>query len=65
MNKKALLIQAVTAAMTVGSGMNFHGQPPSAAYDDNSKRSSGAREFKHKKTRRKIVKRSRRTNRKY
>lgn len=28
MNKKALLIQAVTAAMTVGAGMNFHGQPP-------------------------------------
>lgn len=62
MNKKALLTQVVTAAMTVGAGMNFC-EPSHAAYDNNPDRSRGARDFKRKRTRHKIAARSRRVNR--
>lgn len=62
MNKKALLTQAVTAAMTVSTEMNFC-EPSPTTYDDNPKRSRGAREFKRKRNRHKIAGRSRRVNR--
>lgn len=62
MNKKTLLTQALTAAMTVSTGMNFC-EPSHAAYDNNPDRSRGARGFKRKRTRRKIAARSRRANR--
>lgn len=62
MNKKVLLTQALTAAMVVGTGMNFC-EPSHAAYDNSPDRSRGARDFKRKRTRRKIAARSRCVNR--
>lgn len=62
MNKRTLLTQVLTAAMTVSAGMNFC-EPSHAAYDNNPDRSRGARDFKRKRTRRKIAARSRCVNR--
>lgn len=65
MNKsKAALAQAVTAAAcsVIGTGM-YNNTPPVVSYDDNPRRSKGARAFKHKKERRRAADKSRRLNR--
>ena len=65
MNKnKAALAHAVTAAAcsVIGTGM-YSDTPPAVSYDDNPRRSKGARAFKHKKKRRRAADKSRRANR--
>ena len=61
---KAKFAQAVVGAAcsVIGTGM-YDSTPPAVSYDDNPYRSEGARAFKHKKRRRKIADKSRKTNR--
>lgn len=65
MNKsKAAFAQAVTAAAcsVIGTGM-YYNTPHAVSYDDNPRRSKGARAFKRKKKRRRAADKSRRANR--
>lgn len=65
MNKnKAALARAVTAAACSVIGMAMYDSvPPAVSYDDNPRRSKGARAFKHKKKRRRAADKSKRVNR--